>query len=188
MRPVKRLAPHTDSLSSPIALFSTPLHTGALNPKQPAPQSLLEYLRGICADVKLVQGDFDDFEAPEQLVGGRERALCCACGFGVGNDAFMRVHVPLPDCRVLRCAGVCQHVCACRRVLWSAGTSSHRPAPANRAPLIQQVAQIGGIRVGVCHGHQVVPWGDKEALAILQRQMDVDILVTGHTHAFEVRC
>jgi hypothetical protein len=29
---------------------------------------LLEYLKGICADVKLVQGDFDDFEAPDQLV------------------------------------------------------------------------------------------------------------------------
>jgi hypothetical protein len=47
--------------------------------------------------------------------------------------------------------------------------------------------QIGDIKVGVCHGHQVVPWGDKEALAILQRQLDADILVTGHTHAFEVR-
>jgi vacuolar protein sorting-associated protein 29 len=40
--------------------------------------------------------------------------------------------------------------------------------------------------VGVCHGHQVVPWGDKEALATLQRRLDADILVTGHTHAFEV--
>ena len=33
-------------------------------------QSLLEYLRGICSDVRLVQGDFDDFEAPEHLVCG----------------------------------------------------------------------------------------------------------------------
>lgn len=77
-------------------------------------KSLLEYLKGICADVKLVQGDFDDFDAPEQLT-----------------------------------------------------------------------VSIGDIRIGVCHGHQVVPWGDREALAILQRQMDVDILVSGHTHAFE---
>lgn len=29
---------------------------------------------------------------------------------------------------------------------------------------------------------QVVPWGDKDALAILQRKLDCDILVTGHTH------
>ncbi|GBF88662.1 vacuolar sorting-associated protein [Raphidocelis subcapitata] len=31
-------------------------------------RSLLDYLRGICADVKLVAGDFDDHDAPEQLV------------------------------------------------------------------------------------------------------------------------
>ena len=33
---------------------------------------------------------------------------------------------------------------------------------------------------------QVVPWGDPESLANLQRQMDVDILITGHTHKNEV--
>jgi predicted phosphodiesterase len=27
--------------------------------------------------------------------------------------------------------------------------------------------------------------GDREARAMVQRQMDVDILVTGHTHVFE---
>jgi putative phosphoesterase len=27
--------------------------------------------------------------------------------------------------------------------------------------------------------------GDRESLAMLQRQLDVDILVTGHTHKFE---
>jgi vacuolar protein sorting-associated protein 29 len=31
-------------------------------------QSMLEFLRGISSDVKVVQGDFDDFESPEQLV------------------------------------------------------------------------------------------------------------------------
>ena len=31
----------------------------------------------------------------------------------------------------------------------------------------------------------MVPWGDKGALALLQRQLDCDILVTGHTHKFE---
>jgi vacuolar protein sorting-associated protein 29 len=34
---------------------------------------------------------------------------------------------------------------------------------------------------------QIVPWGDPESLANLQRQMDVDILITGHTHKNEVR-
>ncbi|KAK6152710.1 hypothetical protein DH2020_012349 [Rehmannia glutinosa] len=43
---------------------------------------------------------------------------------------------------------------------------------------------IGQFKLGVCHGHQVIPWGDLESLAMLQRQLDVDILVTGHTHQF----
>lgn len=37
----------------------------------------------------------------------------------------------------------------------------------------------------MCHGHQIVPWGNPEALAVIQRQLDVDILITGHTHKFE---
>eukprot|EP01117_Protostelium_nocturnum_P003090 TRINITY_DN14032_c0_g1_i1.p1 TRINITY_DN14032_c0_g1~~TRINITY_DN14032_c0_g1_i1.p1 ORF type:complete len:185 (-),score=39.42 TRINITY_DN14032_c0_g1_i1:229-783(-) len=44
---------------------------------------------------------------------------------------------------------------------------------------------IGQFKIGLCHGHQIVPWGDREARAILQRQLDVDILITGHTHQFE---
>ena len=31
---------------------------------------------------------------------------------------------------------------------------------------------------------QVIPWGDLDSLAMLQRQLGVDILVTGHTHQF----
>ncbi len=50
----------------------------------------------------------------------------------------------------------------------------------------RQVVTVGDFRIGLCHGHQVVPWGDSEALAILQRKLDVDILVTGHTHEFKV--
>ena len=45
-----------------------------------------------------------------------------------------------------------------------------------------KVVQIGNFRIGIVHGHQVVPWGDFEALASYQRQMDCDILVSGHTH------
>jgi len=49
----------------------------------------------------------------------------------------------------------------------------------------QKVVTVGQFRIGLCHGHQVVPWGDTESLAMLQRQLDVDILITGHTHKFE---
>lgn len=41
------------------------------------------------------------------------------------------------------------------------------------------------LRIGVLHGHQVVPAGNTESLAAVARSMDVDILLTGHTHRFE---
>lgn len=49
-----------------------------------------------------------------------------------------------------------------------------------------KVVQIGQFKIGLIHGHQVVPWGDPMALAMVRRQLDVDILVSGHTHRNEV--
>ena len=50
-----------------------------------------------------------------------------------------------------------------------------------------KVVEIGEFKIGLCHGHQVVPWGDAEALGALQRKLGVDILVTGHTHQNALR-
>ncbi|XP_065594788.1 vacuolar protein sorting-associated protein 29-like [Cyrtonyx montezumae] len=49
----------------------------------------------------------------------------------------------------------------------------------------QKVVTVGQFRIGLIHGHQIIPWGDVASLALLQRQMDVDILISGHTHKFE---
>lgn len=49
-----------------------------------------------------------------------------------------------------------------------------------------KTVKIGELSIGLCHGHQVVPWGDPESLCALQRKMDVDVLITGHTHKNEV--
>lgn len=49
----------------------------------------------------------------------------------------------------------------------------------------QKVVTVGQFKIGLAHGHQIVPWGDPESLASLQRQLGVDILITGHTHKFE---
>mmetsp|Transcript_24551 Transcript_24551/g.40928 ORF Transcript_24551/g.40928 Transcript_24551/m.40928 type:complete len:188 (+) Transcript_24551:31-594(+) len=49
-----------------------------------------------------------------------------------------------------------------------------------------KVIQIGQFKIGLIHGHQIVPWGDAHSLAVAQRQFDVDILITGHTHRNEV--
>ena len=49
-----------------------------------------------------------------------------------------------------------------------------------------KVVTMHNWKIGVCHGHQLVPWGDKEAIGMLQRQLDVDVCVTGHTHKMSV--
>ncbi len=49
-----------------------------------------------------------------------------------------------------------------------------------------KIIQIGQFKIGLIHGHQIVPWGDAHSLAMIQRQMNVDILITGNTHRNEV--
>lgn len=44
------------------------------------------------------------------------------------------------------------------------------------------VLQHGPLRIGLLHGHQVVPLGDTEALSAVARKMDVDVLISGGTH------
>lgn len=48
-----------------------------------------------------------------------------------------------------------------------------------------KVITEGALRIGIIHGHQVIPWGDAESLDITARQMEVDVLLSGHTHKFE---
>ncbi len=51
-----------------------------------------------------------------------------------------------------------------------------------------KIVTIGQFKIGLIHGHQIVPWGDHGSLAMMQRQLDVDILISGHTHKKEVTC
>uniref|UniRef100_A0A7R9ZVE3 Vacuolar protein sorting-associated protein 29 n=1 Tax=Pyrodinium bahamense TaxID=73915 RepID=A0A7R9ZVE3_9DINO len=44
------------------------------------------------------------------------------------------------------------------------------------------VASVGEFKVGIVHGHQIIPWGDQTALAKCAGRLGVDILVSGHTH------
>ncbi|KAJ7419322.1 Vacuolar protein sorting-associated protein 29 [Willisornis vidua] len=61
----------------------------------------------------------------------------------------------------------------------------HQIQPLNLNYPEQKVVTVGQFRIGLIHGHQVIPWGDMASLALLQRQFDVDILISGHTHKFE---
>ena len=45
-----------------------------------------------------------------------------------------------------------------------------------------KIIEIAGFKIGLVHGHQIVPWGDKDALSQYQRELDCDILISGHTH------
>eukprot|EP00890_Picochlorum_soloecismus_P001829 jgi/Picsp_1/2647/NSC_00877-R1_vacuolar protein sorting 29 protein len=46
------------------------------------------------------------------------------------------------------------------------------------------VLTLGDFKVGVCHGHQVVPTDDKRSIAELQRRLGVEILVKGNAAEF----
>eukprot|EP00127_Corallochytrium_limacisporum_P002474 Clim_evm31s128 gene=Clim_evmTU31s128 len=47
------------------------------------------------------------------------------------------------------------------------------------------VMHIGDWKVGVIHGHQILPAGNREGLAMVQRKLNVDVLLSGNTHTFE---
>eukprot|EP00933_Yihiella_yeosuensis_P077483 TRINITY_DN87997_c0_g1_i1.p1 TRINITY_DN87997_c0_g1~~TRINITY_DN87997_c0_g1_i1.p1 ORF type:complete len:211 (+),score=40.33 TRINITY_DN87997_c0_g1_i1:63-635(+) len=48
------------------------------------------------------------------------------------------------------------------------------------------VVQVGDFKMGVIHGHQVIPWGDSMALSKVAGRLGVDVLVHGHTHRNEI--
>merc|ERR1712232_1069591 len=50
----------------------------------------------------------------------------------------------------------------------------------------QSICNVGSFKLGVIHGHQILPWADQQernnALARKAELLGVDILVSGHTH------
>ena len=51
---------------------------------------------------------------------------------------------------------------------------------------------IGELKFGLCHGHQIVPWGDTESLQILQRKVLVRspwiVADCSFVHSWTVTC
>ena len=50
-----------------------------------------------------------------------------------------------------------------------------------------KVVQIGEFKIGMIHGHQVLPLGDVESLSGVARQLDCDIFISGNTHQYNVK-
>ncbi len=47
------------------------------------------------------------------------------------------------------------------------------------------ILEVGQMRVGLIHGHQLTPWSDPESLAAFARRIGVDILISGQSMKFE---
>ena len=46
--------------------------------------------------------------------------------------------------------------------------------------------KIGNFQIGMIHGHQIMPLGDLDSLSNIQRELDCDILLYGHTHKLNI--
>lgn len=44
------------------------------------------------------------------------------------------------------------------------------------------MVEVAGLKIGIIHGHQIIPWGDEEALGNKAIEMGVEILASGHSH------
>lgn len=39
-----------------------------------------------------------------------------------------------------------------------------------------------GVKIGLIHGHQIIPWCDEEALENKAKELGVKLLISGHSH------
>jgi len=51
----------------------------------------------------------------------------------------------------------------------------------------EKLIKIGNLKIGLTHGHQHLPWGCSKSIESLQRALDADIMITGHTHCMHYR-
>jgi vacuolar protein sorting-associated protein 29 len=51
----------------------------------------------------------------------------------------------------------------------------------------KKLVTIGEFKIGMIHGHQVLPWGDTDSLSCISRQLDCDIFISGNTHQIGVK-
>ena len=51
----------------------------------------------------------------------------------------------------------------------------------------KKCVQIGEFKIGMIHGHQIIPSGDIDSLSDIQRQLGCNILVSGYTHELNVK-
>jgi len=50
----------------------------------------------------------------------------------------------------------------------------------------EKILKMGKLKIGLTHGHQILPWGEVEPIKSTQRALDCDIMITGHSHQLAV--
>ena len=51
----------------------------------------------------------------------------------------------------------------------------------------KKCVQIGEFKIGIIHGHQIIPSGDIDSLGNVQRELGCNILVSGYTHQLSIK-
>lgn len=112
------------------------------------------------------------------LVPGKIQQIICT-GNVCDKETLDYLRGIAPDVNVVRgdYDEVCPSFSACH--LFSDACYVQNPAFQMTATLVHSP-----IKVGVIHGHQCVPAGDLDSLSAIARQMDVDVLISGHTHTY----
>lgn len=143
-----------------------------------------EWLRTVAVggDVAVVRGDYDEVSAMHSAL--------------AAHTTWYPYLIPTPCICILVLPSLLSHMATRLTAVFLLAHLLQSPA----FPLSHTVTHQGSpIRIGVIHGHQCValiptltrcyiychrciPAGDLDSLNAIARQMDVDVLVSGHTH------
>jgi len=131
-------------------------------------KEMYDYLKTICTNIHVVKGQFDEDHAYPETKVRRERES------ERERERVERGSPRQPAALALTPA---------RSALSFRNPNKRTPRLAS-PPSLPQVVKIGDLKFGLVHGHTVIPWGDIASLGMVQRQLDVDVLISGHTQEF----
>lgn len=96
------------------------------------------------------------------------------------SEGFQRMLVPNKMQHVV-CTGNCQGIA---EDLEGLAPNIHIVADENCDESVPEtkILQVGAFRIGIIHGHQILPWKSSRAVEVWRRKLQVDILITGHSH------
>ena len=113
------------------------------------------------------------------LVPGKIQQILCT-GNVCDRETYEYLRTVSPDVNVVKGDYDEVRVCRVQSLLRTCAETGNRQTT---FPMSITVTHAP-IRIGVIHGHQCIPTGDLDSLSAIARQMDVDVLISGHTHRY----